>query len=51
MYIYIYNGKWSPMRFSLIHLPFAHRANGSCVFYLLTKRQTEVIRLKTDFTY
>ncbi len=32
MYIYIHtygNGKWKPMRFPLISLPFANRTNGS----------------------
>jgi hypothetical protein len=36
IHIYIYagfsNGKWKPMRFSLIHLPFAHHTNGSWSF-------------------
>jgi hypothetical protein len=43
------NSKRKPRRFSLIRLPFAHHANGSwsCV-RLLTKKQTEVIRLQTD---
>jgi hypothetical protein len=50
-YIYIYavipNGKLKPRRFSLILLPFAHRANGSLTFIcLLTKKQTEVICLQ-----
>jgi hypothetical protein len=39
------NGKRKPKRFSSIHLPFAHRANGSLSSAsLLTKKQTEVIR-------
>ncbi len=42
-------GKRKPRLFSLIHLPFAHRANGSLSFVcLLTKNQTEVIPLQTD---
>jgi hypothetical protein len=33
-------------QFSLFHLPFAYRANGSLSFlYLLMKKKTEVIRL------
>jgi hypothetical protein len=52
-YIYIYaavsNGKWKTRRFSLISLPFGHRANGSLSFVrLFTMKQTEVIRLQTD---
>jgi hypothetical protein len=40
------NGKRKPSRFSLICLPFAHRANGSLLFVsLLAKKQTEVICL------
>ncbi len=47
-YIYTYmhavlteNGIWKPRWFSLIHLPFAHRAKGSLLFFpLLTKKQT-----------
>jgi hypothetical protein len=36
-------------KFSVIHFPFAHRANESLSFArLLTKKQTEVIRLQTD---
>ncbi len=43
------NGKGKPRKFSLILLPFSHRANGSLSFVsLLTKKQTEVIRLQTD---
>ncbi len=43
------NGKRKPRQFSLIRLPFAHRANGSSSFVcLLTKKQTEVIHLQTD---
>ncbi len=50
IHIYIYidrytavsNGKQKIRRFSLIRLPFAHRANGSLSFVrLLTKKQTE----------
>jgi hypothetical protein len=53
IHIYIYtsisNGKWKPRHFSLIRLPFAHCTNGSLSFVrLLTKKQTEVIRLQTD---
>jgi hypothetical protein len=37
--------------FFLIHLQFAHHANGSLPFFrLLTKKQTEVIRLQTNKT-
>ncbi len=43
------NGKREPRQFSLIRLPFAHRANGSLSFVcLLTKKQMEVIHLQTD---
>jgi hypothetical protein len=43
------SGKRKTSRFSLIRLPFAHRAKGSLLFVrLLTKKQTEVIRLQTD---
>jgi hypothetical protein len=43
------NGKRKTRRFSLIRLPFAHLAHGSLSFVrLLTKKQTEVVRLKTD---
>jgi hypothetical protein len=39
----------SPADFSLIKLPFAYHANESLSFVcLLTKKQTEVIRLQTD---
>jgi hypothetical protein len=45
------NGKRKPPRFSLIRLLFAHHASGSLSFVcLLTKKQTEVIRLQTDYT-
>ncbi len=38
-----------PKRFSLIRLPFAHRANGSLSFVsLFTKKQTEVICWQTN---
>jgi hypothetical protein len=45
--IYVYmlpfqteNGKWKPWRFSLIRIPFHHRANGSFSFVrLLTKNK------------
>ncbi len=41
--------KWKHRRFSLFYLPCAHCANGSLSFVrLLTKKQMEVIRLKTD---
>jgi hypothetical protein len=41
--------KPKPRLFSLIRLPFAHRANGNLLFVcLLTKNQTEVIPLQTD---
>jgi hypothetical protein len=41
----ISNGKRNPKQFSSIHLPFAHRANGSLSSAsLLTKKQTKVIR-------
>ncbi len=44
------NGKRKPRRFSLIRLQFARRANGSLSFTrLFTKKQTEVIRLQTDY--
>ncbi len=54
IYIYIYimpfqteNG--SPRRFSLIHLPFALRTNGSLSFVRsLMKKQTEIIHLQTN---
>jgi hypothetical protein len=51
--IYIYaavsNGKRKPRRFSLIRLPFANCANASLSFVcLLTKKQTEFVRLQTD---
>ncbi len=49
LFLYIYmlpfqteNRKRKPRRFSLILLPFAHRANGSLSFFFLTKKQTEV---------
>jgi hypothetical protein len=43
------DGKWKPRCFSLIRLLFAHRTNGSLSFVrLLTKKQTEVIRLQKD---
>ncbi len=43
------NRRCKPKQFSLIRLAFAHHANGSLLFVcLLTKKQTEVIRLKTD---
>jgi hypothetical protein len=45
------NIKWKrkPRLFSLIRLPFAHRANGSLPFVrLLMRKQTEVIRLQTE---
>jgi hypothetical protein len=46
------DGKRKPQQFFIIRLPFAHRANGSlfvCLFFrLLTKKQTEVIRLQID---
>ncbi len=33
----------------LMRIPFAHRTNGSLSFvHVLTKKQTEVIRLQTD---
>ncbi len=54
-YIYIsiycrFKGKRKPRRFSLVHLLFAHRANGSLLFVrLLTKKQTEAVRLQTDY--
>ncbi len=55
LYIYIYkyaavsNGEWKPRRFSLIRLPFDYRGNGILSFVrVLTKIQTEVIRLQTD---
>ncbi len=42
----IFKGK--PRQFSLICLPFAHCANRSLLFvFLLTKKQTKVIRLQT----
>jgi hypothetical protein len=41
--------KWKPRRFSLILFSFAHRGNGSLSFIrLLTQKQKEVIRLRTD---
>jgi hypothetical protein len=44
------NGKRKPRQFFLIRLPFAHHANGSVSFIrLFTKKQTEVIRLQTDY--
>ncbi len=40
---------WKPRRFSLIRLPFAHCATKISSFVrLLTKKQTEFIRLQTD---
>jgi hypothetical protein len=43
------NGKRKPRRFSLIRLPFCHLVNGSLSFVrLLTRKQTEVIRLQTE---
>jgi hypothetical protein len=63
LYVYIYtvhiymllfqteNGKRKPRQFSLIHLPFAHHANGSLSFVsLFTMKQMEDIRLQTDQT-
>jgi hypothetical protein len=39
------NVKQKPTLFSLTHLPFAHRANGSLLFFCLSmKKQMEVIR-------
>jgi hypothetical protein len=41
------NRIWKPMRFSIVRLPFAHRASVSLSFVrLLTKKQTEVILLQ-----
>jgi hypothetical protein len=53
LYLYIYpvvpNGKRKPRQFSLIRSAFVHHANGSLTFVrLVTKKQTEVIRLQTD---
>ncbi len=51
MYTAVSNGnrKRKPRRFSLTRLPFAHRTNGRLSFVrLLTKKQTEVMRLQTD---
>ncbi len=57
LYIYMYllpfqmeDGKRKPKRFSLIRLPFAHRTNTVSLSFvhLLTKKQTEVVRLQTD---
>jgi hypothetical protein len=40
VYAAVTKGKRKPRRFSLIHLQFAHRANGSLLFvHLLTKKQ------------
>jgi hypothetical protein len=50
-YIYaaVLNGKRKPRQFCLIHLLFAHRANGCLlVVCLLTKKQTEVVHLQRD---
>ncbi len=44
-------GKQKPRRFSFIRLLFAHCTNRSLLFVrLLTKKQTEVIRLQTKQT-
>ncbi len=43
------NRKWKPRRFSLIRLPFAHRATGSLsLVRLFPKKQSEVIPLQTN---
>jgi hypothetical protein len=53
MYMLLFYEKIKPKteakRFPLIHLPFAHRANGSLpVVCMLTKKKTEVICLQTN---
>ncbi len=55
IYLYKYSAvksrKLKSRRFSLIRLPFSHRANGSLSFVcFLTKKPMEVIRLQTDLT-
>ncbi len=51
IYAAVLNGKQKPRHFSLIRVPFAHRKNRSLsIVRLLTKKQTEIIRLPTDYT-
>jgi hypothetical protein len=49
LYAAVSNGKWKHRQFSVIRLPFAHRANGSLSFVRLsTNKQMKVIHLQTD---